>query len=75
MTDDINFVQKARREKLEALVAMGITPFAYGYERTHHAVEAVASLGAGVAEGAPSEKFHPFYTHHLCRVQMQFMEL
>ena len=53
MTDEINFVQKARREKLEALVAMGITPFAYGYERTHHAVEAVASLGVGVEEGAP----------------------
>ena len=53
MTDEMNFVQKARREKLEALVAMGITPFAYGYERTHHAVEAVASLGVGVEEGAP----------------------
>ena len=53
MTDDLNFVQRARREKLEALVAMGITPFAYGYERTHHAVEAVALLGVGVEEGAP----------------------
>ena len=53
MTDAPNFVQQARREKLEALVAMGITPFAYGYERTHYAVDAVASLGAGVEEGAP----------------------
>ncbi len=51
MTDELNFVQKARREKLEALVAMGITPFAYGYERTHQAVEAVASLAAGSEEG------------------------
>ena len=51
MTDELNFVQKARREKLEALVALGITPFAYGYERTHHAVEAVASLAEGVEVG------------------------
>ena len=30
MTEDLNFVQKARRDKLDALVAAGVPPFAYG---------------------------------------------
>jgi lysyl-tRNA synthetase class 2 len=51
VTDDLNFVQKARREKLDALVAAGVAPFAYGYDRTHQAAEAVASLPEGVDEG------------------------
>jgi lysyl-tRNA synthetase, class II len=49
---ELNFVQKARREKLDALVAAGVPPFAYGYERTHEAAAAVASLPDGVEEGA-----------------------
>ena len=48
MSDDLNFVQVARREKLAALEALGIAPFAYAYDRTHSAAEA---LGAGPAEG------------------------
>jgi lysyl-tRNA synthetase class 2 len=52
-TAELNFVQKARREKLDALVAAGVPPFAYGYERTHEAAAAVASLPDGVDEGAP----------------------
>jgi lysyl-tRNA synthetase class 2 len=52
VTDDLNFVQRARREKLDALVAAGITPFAYGYDRTHEAAEAVASLPSDVEEGS-----------------------
>ncbi len=47
MSDDLNFVQRARREKLEALEARGIVPFAYGFARTHSAVEAVALLPPG----------------------------
>ena len=53
MTDELNFVQKARREKLDALVAAGVAPFAYGFDRTHQAAEAVASLPDGVEEGSP----------------------
>lgn len=53
MTEDLNFVQKARREKLDALVAAGIAPFAYGYDRTHQTADAVASLAEGVEEGPP----------------------
>ena len=42
MSDDLNFVQRARREKLDALVERGIAPFAYSFDRTHRAAEAVA---------------------------------
>ena len=42
MSDELNFVQRARREKLDALVARGIAPFAYAFERTHVASDAVA---------------------------------
>ena len=42
MTEDLNFVQLARRDKLAALVAGGVVPFAYSYERTHLASEAAA---------------------------------
>ena len=42
MTDDLNFVQKARREKLDALVEQGTPPFAYRFDRTHRASEAIA---------------------------------
>jgi lysyl-tRNA synthetase class 2 len=50
-TDELNFVLKARREKLDRLVERGIPPFAYAYERTHTAAAAVAALGEGTAEG------------------------
>jgi lysyl-tRNA synthetase class 2 len=51
VTDDLNFVQKARREKLDALVAGGVTPYAYRYQRTHVAAEAVGALPDGADEG------------------------
>ena len=51
MTDEINFVQKARREKLDALLAAGVQPFAYGYQRTHQAAQAVALIAEGMDEG------------------------
>ena len=42
MSDDLNFVQRARREKLDALEARGVAPFAYSFDRTHHADAAIA---------------------------------
>src|SRR5512133_260665 len=42
MSDDLNFVQRARREKLDALEERGIAPFAYSFDRSHHAAEALA---------------------------------
>jgi len=49
--DDINFVQRARREKLDQLVARGMAPFAYRFERTHSAADAVRALPDGENEG------------------------
>lgn len=51
MSEDLNFVQRARREKLDALVAAGAQPFAYAYERTHLASAATATLPEGAEEG------------------------
>jgi len=50
LTDELNFVQQARREKLDALRSAGIEPYAYSYERTHTASGAIALLG-DAAEG------------------------
>ena len=47
MSDELNFVMRARREKLEALAALGVAPFAYGFTRTHNASEALAALRDG----------------------------
>ncbi len=44
MSDELNFVLKARREKLDALRATGVNPFAYSYQRTHATVEAQALM-------------------------------
>ncbi len=45
MSDELNFLMKARREKLDRLRAAGTEPFAYAYDRTHTSLEAVAALG------------------------------
>jgi lysyl-tRNA synthetase class 2 len=42
-----SYVELARREKLEALRERGIAPFAYRFERTHTAREAVAAFADG----------------------------
>ena len=52
MSDELNFVRQARREKLDALVAAGIPPFAYGYDRTHLCGPAAGLLGE--AEEGPT---------------------
>ena len=52
MSDELNFVRQARREKLDALVAAGIPPFAYGYDRTHLCGPAAGLLGE--AEEGPA---------------------
>ncbi|MEO8194902.1 MAG: lysine--tRNA ligase [Gemmatimonadales bacterium] len=44
MSEDLNFVLKARREKLDALRSSSIEPFAYSYRREHSAAEALALL-------------------------------
>jgi len=51
VTDDLNFVLKARREKLAALQALGVEPFAYSFDPTHSTVEALRMLAPDAAEG------------------------
>jgi len=58
VSDDLNFVLKARREKLEALRAASVNPFAYSYQRDHTAADALALLPAA-KEGAPADEEGP----------------
>jgi lysyl-tRNA synthetase class 2 len=53
VSEDLNFVQRARREKLAALEALGIAPFAYSFDRTHTAAEVLAGAPEGTDEGPP----------------------
>jgi len=48
--DDLNFVMRARRDKLDALAAKGVSAFGYGYHRSHLAADALHLLGEA-AEG------------------------
>ena len=52
MTDDLNFVLKARREKLDALRSASVNPFAYSYAREHSTSEALALMPAASEESA-----------------------
>ena len=53
MSDDLNFVLRARRDKLDALRAAGISPFAYSFPRLNTAAEAQALLPrASTGDGA-----------------------
>ena len=57
MSDDLNFVLKARREKLDALRAASVNPFGYSYPRTHTTVQAHAAMppsDAGTDAEGPS---------------------
>ena len=49
--EDLNFVQKARREKLDQLLARGVAPFGYRFERSHAAGQAASALPEGADEG------------------------
>ncbi len=50
MSEELNFVLQARREKLEALEAAGVPPYAYTFDRKNSAAEAQTLLG-DAAEG------------------------
>jgi lysyl-tRNA synthetase class 2 len=52
VTDELNFVLQARREKLEALEAAGVAPYAYYFDRQHYAAQAQSLIGEA-AEGPP----------------------
>jgi lysyl-tRNA synthetase, class II len=52
--DERTYVETARREKRAALEAAGIAPFAYRYERSHLAADAVALYDDAMGENGPS---------------------
>jgi lysyl-tRNA synthetase class 2 len=51
MSEDLNFVLQARREKLAQLEALGVAPFAYRWESTHSAADALRALPAEASDG------------------------
>jgi lysyl-tRNA synthetase class 2 len=52
--EDRTYVETARREKRAALEAAGVAPFAYRYERSHLAADAVALYADTMGENGPS---------------------
>ncbi|MEP6689388.1 MAG: lysine--tRNA ligase [Gemmatimonadales bacterium] len=51
--DDRSFVEAARREKRAALEAQGVRAFAYRFERSHTAAEALAAYDDSMGEQGP----------------------
>nr|MCU0627423.1 OB-fold nucleic acid binding domain-containing protein [Gemmatimonadaceae bacterium] len=43
--EELNHVMQARRESMERIAAAGTAPFAYAWDPTHRAHEAIAALG------------------------------
>jgi lysyl-tRNA synthetase class 2 len=52
--EERSYVEAARREKRAALEALGVLPFAYRYERTHTAAEALAAYRDTMGDAGPS---------------------
>jgi lysyl-tRNA synthetase class 2 len=53
VTDDRSFVEEARRAKLPVLAGLGIAPFAYRFERSHHAADAIALYQDAMGDQGP----------------------
>jgi lysyl-tRNA synthetase, class II len=45
VSEELNFVLQARREKLDALEAAGVAPYAYSFDRDHTTAEALKLMG------------------------------
>jgi lysyl-tRNA synthetase class 2 len=54
VTEDANLLLRARRAKLDALAARGAQPFAYSFDRSHTAVEALAAFHPGSGDEGPA---------------------
>ena len=54
MTEDANFLRRARRTKLDALVERGVQPFAYSFDRTHTTLEAIAAFHPDAGDAGPT---------------------
>jgi lysyl-tRNA synthetase class 2 len=53
MTEDASLLLRARRAKLDALAARGAQPFAYSFDRSHTAADAVASFDPDRGDDGP----------------------
>jgi lysyl-tRNA synthetase, class II len=53
LTSELDYIIAARREKLAALRSRGIEPYAYSFDRTHHAADARRVLADGLDDGPP----------------------
>ena len=53
MTDDRSFVEAHRRETRAQIEALGVRPFAYRYDRTHAAAEAIGLYQDAMGEEGP----------------------
>ena len=51
--DELNQVERARRANRTALEAAGVQPFAYAFERTHLAADALAAYDDAMGEQGP----------------------
>jgi len=54
VTEDANFLRRARRTKLDALVERGVQPFAYSFDRTHTTLEAIAAFHPDAGDAGPT---------------------
>ena len=52
-TEERSYVEAARREKRAELEQLGIAPFAYRFERTHTAAEALAAYDDAMGDAGP----------------------
>ena len=53
MSDERSFVEEARRAKLPALAQLGVRAFAYRYDRSHSAAEALALYDDAMGDAGP----------------------
>jgi lysyl-tRNA synthetase class 2 len=51
--EERSYIEAARREKRAALEALGVRPFAYRYERTHTAAQALAAYQDQMGDSGP----------------------
>lgn len=52
-TGERGYVEAARRDKRAAIEALGVSPYAYRFERTHTSTEALAAYDDGMGEEGP----------------------
>ncbi|MEO6067503.1 MAG: lysine--tRNA ligase [Gemmatimonadota bacterium] len=53
MSEDRSFVESHRRETREKIEALGVRPFAYRFDRSHHAADAMALYQDAMGEAGP----------------------